>query len=394
MRGLALITLLAALAGCVPEAGRPPAVPLATGGPVDTCTGAPEFEATPLNACTGPRVRLAFVGDVLLHTQLQDHGYKVGFGNVWHQPARYLSAADLAVANLEGAVAPGVAQNGASGPDPGPRVDNRVYTGFPQFNYHPVVLRDLKAAGVDLVTTANNHAMDRGVTGADMTLAEVAKAGLSAVGTVPSTGPGDFVHRRATPAGTLAFIACSFSTNGLPDPKGQVLRCYRDQARLTELVRREAANPGIAGVIVLPHWGKEYTTRPSTRQRALARALVAAGATAVVGTHPHAVQPFETLTGPGGARAPVIYSTGNFVSIQDFMPSKVGAMALLDLCRGADGRAVAERAGWIAMEMLFTSQGYWAEIAPRGTQGRTGRAEAFLNEVAPGYSAQPAACER
>ncbi|GGD44050.1 CapA family protein [Sinisalibacter lacisalsi] len=394
MRIAAVITALVVLAGCVPEAGRAPLAPLATGGPAGTCTGAPQFEAPPLNTCSGPRARLAFVGDVLLHVQMQDHGYKVGFGNIWHQPARYLRTADVAVANLEGAVAPGVAQDGTIGPDPGPGVDIRVYTGFPQFNYHPVVLRDLAAAGVDLVTTANNHAMDRGSVGADMTLAEVAKAGLAAVGTVPAGAPRDFVHRRATPAGTIAFIACSFSTNGLPDPKRQLLRCFRDEAQLTALVRREAADPGVAGVIVLPHWGVEYRTSPSANQRALARALVAAGATAVVGTHPHAVQPFEVLTSPGGGGAPVVYSTGNFVAIQDFMPSKVGAMALIDLCRGADGRAVAERAGWIAMEMLFTDRGYWAEIAPKGAEGRTGRAEAFLKRVAPGFSAQPPACTR
>jgi len=394
MRGLALITMLAALAACMPPEHGPPTEPRATGGPAGMCTGAPQFETAPLNACTGPRARLAFVGDVLLHVQLQDHGYKTGFANVWHQPARHLRAADLAVANLEGTVAPGVAQDGTVGPDPGPGVDNRVYTGFPQFNYHPVVLRDLAQAGIDLVSTANNHAMDRGAIGADMTLAEVARAGLGAVGTAPSDGPRDFVHRRATPAGMLAFIACSFSTNGLPDPNGQVLRCYRDENRLTELVRREAADPGVAGVIVLPHWGREYTTTPSTRQRALARALVAAGATAVVGTHPHAVQPFEVLPGPGGTLAPVVYSTGNFVAIQDFMPAKVGAIALLDLCRDEVGRAVAERTGWIAMEMLFTPQGYWAQIAPKGTEGRNGRAEAFLNKVAPGFSAQPPACSR
>lgn len=381
------LAFLLVLSACVPDRA-PTTTGFAAGSLRGVCTGAPEFEAPPLNACTGPAIRLSFVGDVLLHRQLQDLGYRAGFASTWSQPARYLAAADIAVANLEGPVAPGLTRTGARVPDPGPVGGTDVYTGFPQFNYNPVILRDLKAAGIDIVTTANNHAMDRGPAGADMTLAEVARAGISPVGTVARGARRSFVLRRRTPLGTLSFIACSFSTNGLPDPDRQVLRCYRDSDRLLGLVRREATDPAVAGVIVLPHWGQEYQSTPAPRQRALARALVGAGATAVIGTHPHTVQPWEVETGPGGVRAPVVYSTGNFIAIQDFMPAKMEAMAVLDLCPGTGGRAVVSNAGWIAMQMRFSSRGYWAEIAPRGS----GEAEAFLNRIAPGFSAQPPAC--
>ncbi len=362
------------------------------GGPAGICTAAPVFEAPPLNSCEGPTIRLAVVGDVLLHRQLQALGYKIGFGNIWYQPAKYLAAADIAVANLEGAAAPGLAAGGARLADPGPVYDGRVYTGFPQFNYNPVVLRDLRAAGVDLVTTANNHAMDRGPEGVDRTLSEVARAGLSAVGSVPGESPRQFVHRRASAAGTLSFIACSFSTNGIADPKRQVLQCYRDKAELLALVRREVADPDVAGVVVLPHWGQENITQPTARQRALAGDLAAAGATAVVGTHPHVVQPFEVLPGRDGSKTAVVYSTGNFVATMGEGPSRYEAMALLDICPSANGRTVVHRAGWIAMDMSLTSRGYWVDIAPRGAEGEAGNAEAFLRKIAPGFSAQPAAC--
>lgn len=389
--GRLLAGLLLALAACAPPV-EPPAPGVATGGPAGICTAEPVFEAPPLNACAGPRVRLAVVGDVLLHRQLQALGYRIGFGNIWAQPAQYLRAADIAVANLEGPVAPGVTVSGARVAHPGAVFDGAVHTGFPRFNYDPSVLRDLKVAGVDLVTTANNHALDRGALGIDLTLAEAARAGLAAVGTVPRDGPRQFVHRRSSAAGTLSFIACTFSTNGIPDRYGQVLHCYREKAKLLSLVRQEAADPAVAGVIVLPHWGVEYSTSPAARERALARELAAAGATAVVGTHPHAVQPFEVVPGAAGSSALVAYSTGNFVASMGFDPSRYEAMALLDICRGVGGRAVVNRAGWIAMEMSLTSRGYWVDIAPRGAEGEAGRAEAFLRRVAPGFSAQPAAC--
>lgn len=387
---LALVTL----AACLPEE-QPAATADTVLGPADAiCTAEPVFEAPPMNACAGGKtLRLAFVGDVLIHEQLQDFGYKYGFDAVWSQPAQYLRGADLAVANLEGPVAPGMTEAREKVADPGPVMDNLVYTGFPLFNYHPLVLRDLVAAGVDLVTTANNHVLDRGREGAEMTLAELARAGLPAVGSLPRQGPRDFVHRRQTALGTISFIACTYGTNSIRDGDDQVLQCFSETDRLLSLVRREAADPSVAGVIVLPHWGMQYVTRQNSGQEDLARALVDAGALAVIGTHPHVVQPFAALPRADGGQALVVYSTGNFISTPRYAPSAYEAMALVDVCDGGAGMVV-HRAGWIAMKMRLTTRGYWVDIAPRGASGEAGSAEAFLREVAPGYAAQPAACAR
>lgn len=387
-----LCLALVALVGCLPE-DKPAATAETIPGPADAiCTAEPVFEAPPLNACAGGRtLRLAFVGDVLIHEQLQDYGYRYGFDAVWSQPAQYLRGADLAVANLEGPVAPGMNEARERVDDPGPVMDNHVYTGFPLFNYNPVVLRDLVAAGVDLVTTANNHVLDRGREGAEMTLAELARAGLPAVGSLPRQGPRDFVHRRQTPLGTIAFIACTYGTNAIRDGDDQVLQCFSETDRLLSLVKREAADPAVAGVIVLPHWGTQYINRPNSGQRDLARALVDAGAMAVIGTHPHTVQPFATLPRTGGGQALVVYSTGNFISTPRYPPSAYEAMALVDVCDGGAGLVV-QRAGWIAMKMRLTTRGYWVDIAPRGATGEAGSAEAFLRDKVPGFAAQPAAC--
>ncbi len=375
--------LLLLLAACLPGDG-PGGRAVAPGG---QCK--PAYTAPVLNPCAGgERVSVTIVGDVLLHWQLAQLGYVRGFQGVWAQAAPFLAGADLAIANLEGPVAPGLTRGGGQAPDPGPVYDNKVYTGFPLFNYHPRILADLKAAGVDLVTTANNHAMDRGPRGVDLTLREVERAGLGAVGTIRAGAARDFVLRRGTALGKISFIACSFSTNGNADPARQVLLCYRDRAELLALVRAEAARADVAGVIVLPHWGQEYQSTPDARQRALARALAAVGATAVIGTHPHAVQPFTTLPGVG-KRVPIAYSTGNFIAVQSDMPSKVGALAVLELCRAPEGGLVAERFGWIAVQMEFTRTAYWLNVANKGTPGPMGLAERHLSQIAPGFSAQP-----
>lgn len=395
---LAGFLLLALLAACKPGQNAGQNTGQNTPAAGAQCLTAPVFQAPELNGCSGSkRIRLTIVGDVLLHRQLQQLGYQRGFAGIWAQAAPFLAGADLAIANLEGPVAPGVDRAGRQQPDPGPVFGTGIYTGYPAFNYHPVILRDLKAAGIDLVSTANNHAMDRGSIGADLSLRELARAGIGAVGSIRSGAARDFVWRQKTALGNLSFIACSFSTNGLADPNRQVLMCYRDRAELLALVRHEAADARVAGVVVLPHWGQEYQSQPDASQQALAQALADAGALAVIGTHPHAVQPIALLEGPAGT-VPIAYSTGNFIAVQDTMPARVGALALLELCEGSgrqgSGRQglVAERIGWIAGQMEFTPQAYWLDIAPVGSTGPRGVAQRHLNRIAPGFSAQPRLC--
>ena len=85
-----------------------------------------------------------------------------------------------------------------------------------------------------------------------------------------------------------------------------------DLQRVTDVVR--ALRDDVDVVLVLPHWGTQYTTRTVRDQRVVARRLVQAGADLVVGGHPHWVQGVESL--PGGL---VVYSLGNFVFDMDTM---------------------------------------------------------------------------
>jgi poly-gamma-glutamate synthesis protein (capsule biosynthesis protein) len=61
-------------------------------------------------------------------------------------------------------------------------------------------------------------------------------------------------------------------------------------------------------LVVIPHWGDEGTTRPNAKQRRIARQLADAGATLIVGHHPHVAQGYARV----GA-AHVFYSVGNFI---------------------------------------------------------------------------------
>lgn len=325
--------------------------------------------AAPLNACLGTaRVRIAAVGDVLLHRPLQRRGYSdaQGFYSIWEDVAPLFHAADLAYANLEGPVAPGTTRAGNNTTDPGPVFDDRVYSSFPMFNYHPRVIDDLQRAGIDIVSTANNHTMDRGPLGADRTIDQLRAAKLPFTGSVKRGEIRAFTAVTSSALGPIAWIACSYSTNGLPDPSRQVLMCFEDREELLRLVTQTAKRSDISAVIVTPHWGYEYNHSANARQKRLAAELIAAGASTVIGTHPHVVQPWEALPGPFGAQGLVIYSTGNFVSGQTSLARRTGALAWLELCQPRPHGSLAEalsaklvvgESGWVPLRMIRDTGG-------------------------------------
>lgn len=299
---------------------------------------------------------VAAVGDVLLHSPLQRQGFRDpdGFRSLWRPVEDLLSAADFTYANLEGPLAVDRYASGATAATPVTDYDNGVYTGYPLFNYPPRVAPALAASGFDVVSTANNHSLDRHAEGIDLTIAALREAGLQFTGTRPTTEPelpwftigqvGDY---------RIAWLACSYGTNGLPDHQHQVLLCFDQQDVVLDQIRTLAAQPDIDGVILTPHWGWEYQNSPNPDQRALAQAAVDAGALAVIGAHPHVVQPAERLVARDGREGFVIYSLGNFVSNQREVPKRSTLIALVGLARTPWGRLTVSGFNWIPLRVNF-----------------------------------------
>lgn len=384
---------------------------LVTGSSVvaGACTArAPELPAQ-INACAGaPRLRIAAAGDVLLHSPLQRSGYAAAEGPaaLWAAAAPIFRAADIAYVNLEGPVAPGVTRSRRLVGDPGQLFDNVVYTSYPMFNYHPSVIDGLKEAGIDIVSTANNHSMDRGSVGADTTIDMLAARRMPFTGTIKRDSARNFVAHMPSALGRTAWIACSYSTNGLADPGRQVLMCYDDRDELLSIVAAQAARLDVAAVIVTPHWGYEYNHAANARQKDLGRALIAAGATAVIGTHAHVVQPWEVVTTENGRRGLVVYGTGNFVSGQRNLPRRSSILAWIEMCRpmpsgdlarDLSAGLVVSNAAWVPLWMEWGGQGPRLQISPSGATGLRGSALALTRRILPAAqewrgAAEAAAC--
>jgi poly-gamma-glutamate synthesis protein (capsule biosynthesis protein) len=323
-------------------------------------------------ACTpGTHHVLAFAGDLLLHQELQKQAYKAkdGAAVLWSNIADLLAAPDAMLLNLEGPLAPGLDVDGLEVADPGKTYDRVVYTAYPRFNYHPSIAKDLVKAGVDLVTTANNHALDRGPLGVDRTIASLDAAKLAWVGTREQSKPERWYRTLALGDLQLAFVACTTSTNQRPDDYGQVLRCG-DGKSVGKLIGQLLA-PGKSGkskadaVIVLPHWGKEYVHEPRESEQTLAAQWIEAGALAVIGSHPHVVQPWARQLASDGREGLVFYSLGNFASHQPELERRASVLLYLDLVDVEGGPPRIAGVRWLPLHVRQSGQEFFVEAIDR-----------------------------
>ncbi|MCC6192741.1 MAG: CapA family protein [Anaerolineales bacterium] len=216
---------------------------------------------------------------------------------------------------------------------------------------HPRLAQALRALGFGALGLANNHMLDFGTDGLLDTLAALRSTGLPAIGAGETVAEAARPYRAQTTAGgTVAVLAVSCAlppgstaTNRRPGVSPiRVRTTYSISPRIFDspgappVVRTEAERPDVeqvteairrlkahgCAVVIYIHWGIGFTTALAEYQRPLARELVAAGADAVLGHHPHVLQGFEVL-----GRAPVLYSLSNFISHASIVEPAFGAAA-------------------------------------------------------------------
>lgn len=285
--------------------------------------------------CSSDRqIVIAAAGDIIIQPELEARARENGtpYQSFWRAIEPVIRGADLAYANIEGPVAVNEAavqtvtasMNGSS---PAPQIL--------EFNYRASLIRDLKVAGFDVVSTANNHALDRGAVGADLTIDRLQQGGLAFTGTRKRSSRAPWSALTSSRDFAVAWLACTYGTNGIPDLWHQVLHCFDDATELLSEIARLHAEPSIDAVILVPHWGIENSRVVERRQRDLAQSAVEAGAVAVVGTHPHILQRWERIYASDGREGLVVYSTGNLISAQTAPAHRVGIIAILELSKAS-----------------------------------------------------------
>lgn len=280
------------------------------------------------------RVLLAATGDIMVHNEPQKaaHRHPEKFYFLWKPLSSFLQAADLTYGNLEAPVALGIDSQGRDQGDIGFIYDLKVYSGTNMvFNYHPQVLKDLRKVGFNILSTANNHSMDRRSLGVDRTLDELVREKWHFTGTRFSDGRGEWGTVTEVKNKKIFWLACTEHLNGNQDPHHQVLNCYKDQNEIEKIVQDAVYR--YEAVILLPHWGDEYIQSPNHRQKKWALRMASLNVTAIIGSHPHVLQPLTWIS-----NTLVAYSLGNFSAWQKGIERKTSAILFLDLRGPQDQR--------------------------------------------------------
>ncbi|HEX8093379.1 CapA family protein [Jatrophihabitans sp.] len=221
-------------------------------------------------------VRLGFAGDVHF-TDRTAKRLAANPATVFGPAATSLAAPDLMMLNLETAIAVGGTP------------ENKNFT----FQAPPSAFTALRAAGIDLVTMANNHAADYGSAGLAQTLAAIKRSGFPVVGLGANANAAYAPYYTEINGVRLAFVAAlqvreeTLANFSATSTSPGVASAY-NVPRLVAAVK--AAKAKADAVIVYLHWGTEYVHCPNEDQYSIADKLSAAGATAVVGTHAHGLQ--------------------------------------------------------------------------------------------------------
>lgn len=288
------------------------------------------------------QIRLGFTGDILIHEDLYkkvDQSKSKDFSQIWSNIIPAFEKADFMYANLEGPTALGITKDRKDIGDIGLVYDKNVYSGTDfVFNYHPRLIDDLKKSGIDIVSTANNHTFDRASIGIDRTIDALKTRGLEFVGTRKANSTDAFYKITTVKNFNIAWVSCSELLNGFKDKFSQILLCYDQADEIVKIIAELKSRKDVDTIIVTPHWGIEYKHEPNAKQKKHAQMYIEAGATAVIGSHPHVLQPVQKYTAKDGREAFIAYSLGNFVAFQKDIDRKASAVVYLDFSKDSAGK--------------------------------------------------------
>ncbi|WP_157264957.1 CapA family protein [Paenibacillus oryzisoli] len=266
------------------------------------------------------RVKLAAIGDILIHDKVYiDAKQKDGtynFDRIFACVTNELQAPDILVANQETMIG---------------GKELRL-SSYPSFNSPHEIGDALKLAGVDIVTVANNHALDRGEKVIQSALTYWDTLGIPYTGSFKSQNDRDRIRTVTKNEITFSFLSYTYGTNGIPTPKGKPFLINRiDDSQIRTDVEQAKRLSDV--IVVALHWGNEYQRFPDVNQTSLARKLADMGVHIIIGNHPHVLQPPAWIEGKQGHRTFVVYSLGNFLSAQINLYKQIGGMATIDVVK-------------------------------------------------------------
>ena len=267
---------------------------------------------------------ILFAGDLILLEDQVKNGYTdagYSYDMMFDYTRKYIDAADLAIGVFEGPMAGDAAGYTTGNYDDG----KKLYLNFPDAFGHAV-----KNAGFDLVTTANNHVLDKGTIGSARTLDVLDAIALDHTGSYRSQAEKDTNHIKIINRNGLRIAILTYTyganyreeddliygddayvTSILVNPKSKNFAYVKQQV---EKDFAEAKNQQPDLIVVLPHMGEQFQDYPNDYQKKWRDIFYENGADVILGDHTHSVQPVEMEKIDGKMRL-TAYCPGNYANI-------------------------------------------------------------------------------
>ncbi|MBR4119081.1 MAG: CapA family protein [Bacteroidales bacterium] len=268
-------------------------------------------------------ISLLFAGDAMQHeAQLKDAVNSNGsffYDNNFELIKDEITSADIAVVNFE------------------TTLGNPPYRGYPTFCSPDEFAIALKDCGFDIFLTANNHCLDKGSNGVFRTINVLDSLNIKHLGTYKSDYERNIKYPMIIRKGDvkIGMLNYTYGTNGITAKQGAVVD-YID----TTLIKRDIAFCNIKGadiIIANVHWGDEYQLNQNIHQKRLADWLHKNGVRIIIGSHPHVIQPIESVTDScGNIKYLTVYSLGNFISNMRTKMTKGAIIFRLNLVKEND----------------------------------------------------------
>lgn len=236
---------------------------------------------------------IMFLGDIMLGRSVELWMNDQGVGYPFQNLPAIIGSSSVVIANFEASI---------------PVEHKPTPSGNMRFSINESFIPPLFAAGITHVSLANNHTLDYGEAGFRHTKKVLSDNRISSFGhsTIIATS-----SRMYTTVGTQRIGVLALHT----------LFVQPDTSKIAPLLEEMSTHSDRQ--IVYIHWGTEYETTHSDEQETLARTLIALGADAIIGHHPHVVQDIDVIDG-----VPVFYSLGNFIFDQYFSQDVQVGLAL------------------------------------------------------------------
>lgn len=268
-----------------------------------------EYDQNPIEE---KEVTLVFGGDILMDSFFADYINNFGVDYSWTDITDIMNSADISVVNLETCVS----EQGVT----------KKREGY-GFRSKPYTLEGLVNAGIDLVSTANNHILDYGTDAFYDTInyLDEYKIKYSGIGSnIEEAESMTVIEKNGIKVGFINYTSIIPWNDWRADEEKPGIAPLQDKDIERALQNIKICDNKCDILVAILHWGVEYESKPQENQVKLAHQIIDAGCDIIIGHHPHVLQGIEFYNDK-----PIFYSIGNFIFLK--MNDDAGKTGIFEL---------------------------------------------------------------